>query len=80
MYYDDEARRFNFLTGLLLGAALGAGVALIVRPQRRSRKPAGVLKSVRKPGSGARRRAQGLTSRVRGAASGTALRNVFASR
>jgi gas vesicle protein len=35
MYYDDEARRFNFLSGLLLGGVLGAGLALVASPQRR---------------------------------------------
>jgi gas vesicle protein len=39
MYYDDEARRFNFVSGLLLGGVLGAGLALVASPQRRLRKP-----------------------------------------
>jgi gas vesicle protein len=34
MYYDDEARRFNFISGLLLGAALGAALALLAAPRR----------------------------------------------
>jgi hypothetical protein len=34
MYYDDEARRFNFLSGFLLGAVLGTGIALAARPRR----------------------------------------------
>lgn len=33
MYYDDETRRFNFLSGLLFGAVLGAGLALLASPQ-----------------------------------------------
>ena len=33
MYYDDETRRFNFLSGLLIGAVLGAALALIASPQ-----------------------------------------------
>ena len=41
MYYDDEARRFNFLSGLLLGAVLGTGIALAAGPPRkRGRKSA----------------------------------------
>ncbi len=39
MYYDDESRRFNFISGLLLGAILGAGVALLISPWERLRKP-----------------------------------------
>lgn len=35
MFYDDEARRFNFLSGLLLGAVLGTGLGLIAAPQGR---------------------------------------------
>ena len=35
MFYDDETRRFNFLSGLLLGAVLGTGLGLIAAPQGR---------------------------------------------
>ena len=35
MYYDDEGRRFNLVTGLLFGTLLGAGLALLVSPQQR---------------------------------------------
>jgi gas vesicle protein len=38
MYYDDEVRRFNFLSGLLLGAVLGTGLTLLVRPEKSARK------------------------------------------
>ena len=38
MYYDDEARRFNFLSGFLLGAVLGTGLALLTVPQGRPGK------------------------------------------
>lgn len=38
MYYDDEARRFNFLSGLVLGAVLGTGLALAAAPRIRSRE------------------------------------------
>jgi gas vesicle protein len=44
MYYDDETRRFNFLSGLLFGAVLGAGLALIAAPQ----EPARGRKTLRK--------------------------------
>ena len=32
MYYEDQSRRFNLVSGLLSGAVLGAGVALLLRP------------------------------------------------
>ncbi len=32
MEYDDDARVFNFLSGLVAGAAIGAGVALLMAP------------------------------------------------
>ena len=35
MYYDDEGRTFNLATGLLFGTLLGAGLALLVTPQKR---------------------------------------------
>ncbi len=40
MEYDDEARLFNFLAGLVCGAAIGAGVALVLAPDsgRKTRK------------------------------------------
>lgn len=40
MEYDDDARLFNFLSGLICGAAIGAGVALIMAPDsgRKTRK------------------------------------------
>lgn len=39
MYYDDEARRFNFMSGLVFGSVLGAGLALLASPQNRVRMP-----------------------------------------
>jgi gas vesicle protein len=38
MYYDDEARQFNFLSGLAFGAVLGAGLALLLSPLTRGRR------------------------------------------
>jgi gas vesicle protein len=32
MEYDDDARVFNFISGLMAGAALGAGLALLMAP------------------------------------------------
>ncbi|MFQ5536034.1 MAG: YtxH domain-containing protein [Gemmatimonadota bacterium] len=40
MEYDHETQVLNFLSGLILGAAIGAGVALLTAPQpgRKTRK------------------------------------------
>ena len=35
MYYDDTTRRLNLLSGLVFGAALGAGLALLFLPEDR---------------------------------------------
>jgi hypothetical protein len=34
MYYEDQSRRFNLTSGLLSGAVLGAGIALLLLPDR----------------------------------------------
>ena len=50
MDYEHEARTLNFLSGLILGAVLGAGVALLTAPEsgtktrKRIRRVAGELK------------------------------------
>jgi hypothetical protein len=56
MYYQDEDRRFNFLSGLICGSVLGAGLAMLVAPQKgvlpplsrrgRGRAASGVLRPV----------------------------------
>ena len=40
MEYDHETQVINFISGLLLGAVIGAGVALLTAPQlgRRTRR------------------------------------------
>jgi gas vesicle protein len=38
MYYEDPSSRFNLVSGLVSGAVLGAGVALLLAPSRPSRK------------------------------------------
>jgi gas vesicle protein len=35
MYYDDTTRRVNVVTGLAIGAVLGAGIALLLLPEDR---------------------------------------------
>lgn len=39
MHYEDEARRFNLLSGLLFGTVVGSGLALLGRTLRRVRLP-----------------------------------------
>jgi gas vesicle protein len=40
MYYDDESGALNFLAGLMVGAVIGASLALLTAPQsgRKTRK------------------------------------------
>ncbi|MEJ2503843.1 MAG: YtxH domain-containing protein [Gemmatimonadota bacterium] len=40
MYYDDDTSGVSFLSGLIVGVAIGAGLALILAPQsgRRTRR------------------------------------------
>lgn len=72
MYYDDQAKRFNLVSGLLCGTVLGAGVGLLLisgrvggkrggRASRTFRKSAAtvldrVRDGVQEARSGARRR------------------------
>ena len=50
MEYDHEAQVLNFLSGLVIGAVLGAGITMLTAPQsgrrtrRRIRKVAGELR------------------------------------
>jgi gas vesicle protein len=50
MEYDHESQVFNFIAGLVLGAAIGAGIALLTAPdtgrrtRRRLRNVAGELR------------------------------------
>ena len=50
MEYDHETQVLNFLSGLVLGAVIGAGVAMLTAPQsgrrtrRRIRKVAGDIR------------------------------------
>ena len=76
MYYDDEARRFNFVSGLLLGSVLGVGLALLVSPQKRVRKPQHLRGAYSRVRGGAGR---GLDS-VRGGLAGSLAAAVEAAR
>lgn len=37
MEYENNEQLFNFVSGLLLGAAIGAGIAILTMPQSGSR-------------------------------------------
>jgi len=56
MYYEDNSRGVNFLTGLVLGTVLGMGVALLMAPQsgRRMRRSIGRLVSSARDRAGER--------------------------
>lgn len=43
MEYDDDGRLFNFVSGLICGAAIGAGMALLMAPDsgKRTRRKIG---------------------------------------
>lgn len=45
MEYDDQSRRFNLVTGLACGAALGAGVAFFLVMRRGADQPLRPLES-----------------------------------
>jgi hypothetical protein len=67
MYYDDEGRRFNLVTGLLFGTLLGAGLALLVAPQHRtqeSRLP--TARGVRRTARRVKRGTEGALDSLRG--------------
>ncbi|HET6233131.1 MAG TPA: hypothetical protein VFE05_23845 [Longimicrobiaceae bacterium] len=72
MYYDDQAKRFNLVSGLMCGAVLGAGLALLLVPSR-SRSPverAG--RAARKLRKRAARGLDGIRDGVGGLADGAA--------
>jgi hypothetical protein len=39
MYYEDQSRRFNVLSGLLFGTVIGTGIALLAGPLRNFELP-----------------------------------------
>jgi len=63
MYYDDEARRFNFLSGLLLGTVLGTGLALLVRSRHAGGAIAEAIRAAEREGLLPQRRGRGRRGR-----------------
>lgn len=58
MYYEDQSRRFNLVSGLLSGAVLGAGIALILLPGHA--RPRRVRRAAARAGRSASRRMEAL--------------------
>ena len=58
MYYEDQSRRFNLASGLLSGAVLGAGIALILLPSDAG--PRRIRRAAAKVGRSASRRMEAL--------------------
>ncbi len=48
MHYEDQARRFNLLSGLLSGTLVGVGVGLIAAPLRSPPRAKNRRKKLRK--------------------------------
>jgi gas vesicle protein len=46
MYYDEESTTVSFLSGLIVGAAIGAGLALLLAPQSGKRTRRQLMRSV----------------------------------
>ena len=67
MYYDEENGTINFFVGMLLGAAVGAGVALLMAPQSGKRTRRQLLKAVNTARDSAGSRIGDLTDEVRSA-------------
>jgi hypothetical protein len=64
MYYDEESGALNFVAGMLLGAVIGASLALLTAPQS-GRKTPQAARSVRCPARVRMRWTGGMTCRTR---------------
>ena len=64
MYYDDQARRFNFVSGLLCGTVLGVGLALTLVPQKRVPRAGPLRRARRRVDGGLERLAGGVAGAV----------------
>ncbi|HEX2190589.1 MAG TPA: hypothetical protein VHG51_16895 [Longimicrobiaceae bacterium] len=74
MYYEDQSRRFNLASGLLSGAVLGAGLALILLPDR------GRQREIRRAAGRAGRSATRRIGELRGGLADTVQEAVHAGR
>ena len=53
MEYDNEGQVLNFVSGLVLGAVIGAGIALLMAPEKGSRTRRRLMKTASRLKSGA---------------------------
>jgi gas vesicle protein len=67
MYYEEKDGALNFLVGVLVGSAIGAGVALLIAPQSGKRTRRQLVKAVNTARTDAGDRWEEITDEVRGA-------------
>jgi hypothetical protein len=67
MYYDEESGAVTFVAGLLLGAVLGASLALLAAPQSGKKTRKRILRAVSSARNAAGDRWDDLTNDVQGA-------------
>jgi gas vesicle protein len=67
MYYEERDGALNFFVGVLVGAVIGSGVALLIAPQSGKRTRRQLLKAVNTAREGAGERFGDIADDVRGA-------------
>ena len=67
MYYDEDSGALRFVAGLLIGAVLGASVALLIAPRSGQRTRRRIVRAVEGARDSASDRWQGLTDDVEAA-------------
>ena len=65
MTYEDEYSTVSFVSGLLLGAALGSGLALILAPQSGRRTRRDLVRSIEDVADSAAERWDDVTDELR---------------
>lgn len=67
MYYDEDSSAISFLSGLFLGIAVGAGLALVLAPQSGQRTRRRLVRSVEDVADTATERWEDVTDDLRSA-------------
>lgn len=67
MYYEEDSPTVSFLSGLVIGAAIGAGLALVLAPQSGKRTRRNLVRSVGGIRDGATDRWDDVTDELRSA-------------